>query len=195
MECTNTIKTKRLCLRRFKEKDVQAVYDIFSDETVNKFLPMFPLKTIEDAEKYLHEHFLDYYKDGTGYRLAICLLENDLPIGFIHVSDDDSYVFGYGLMKEFWHQGIVSEACVAVIDQLKKDGLPYITATHDIHNPNSGGVMRKIGMKYQYTYEELWQPKNIVVNFRMYLLNLDGNEQRVFKKYWDMYDVHYIEEI
>ena len=34
--------------------------------------------------------------------------------------------------------------------------------------------MQNLGMKYQYTYEELWQPKNMPVVFRMYQLNLDG---------------------
>ena len=57
----------------------------------------------------------------------------------------------------------------------------------------SGGVMRNVGMKYQYSYEEQWQPKNILVTFRMYQLNLDGNESRVYKKYWDTSAVHFIE--
>ena len=59
-----------------------------------------------------------------------------------------------------------------VIDQLKKDEIPYITATHDINNPRSGEVMKKLGMKYQYSYKEQWQPKDILVTFRMYQLNL-----------------------
>ena len=66
---------------------------------------------------------------------------------------------GYGLCKEFWHQGIITEASRAVIDQLKKDEIPYMTATHDINNPRCGEVMKKLGMKYQYSYKEQWQPK------------------------------------
>ena len=50
----------------------------------------------------------------------------------------------------------------------------YITATHDVNNPRSGRVMQAIGMRYCYSYEELWQPKNFPVIFRMYQLNLDG---------------------
>ena len=101
--------------------------------------------------------------------------------------------FGYGLRKEFWHKGIVTEAGRAVIEQVKKDGLPYITATHDRNNPRSGGVMRNAGMEYQYSYEEQWKPKNVLVTFRLYQLNLDGNESRVYKKYWDTSAVHFIE--
>ena len=54
--------------------------------------------------------------------------------------------------------------------------------------------MKKAGMKYEYSYEEQWQPKNIRVTFRMYQLNLDGQKDRVYRKYWEISDVHYIEK-
>ena len=73
--------------------------------------------------------------------------------------------------------------------------LPYITATHDIKNPGSGEVMKKVGMKYKYSYEEQWQPKNIKVIFRMYQFDINNNKGYVYKKYWDKYPVHFIEEI
>ena len=78
---------------------------------------------------------------------------------------------------------------------LKQTDIPYITATHDVKNPRSGKVMQAIGMKYQYSYEELWQPKNFLVTFRMYQLNLNGQQDLVYKKYWNKYPVHFIEEI
>ena len=55
--------------------------------------------------------------------------------------------------------------------------------------------MQAIGMKYRYSYKELWQPKNFMVTFRMYQLNFDGNDGRVYTKYWDMYENHFIETI
>lgn len=73
--------------------------------------------------------------------------------------------------------------------------MPFITATHDIKNPRSGEVMKKLGMIYQYSYEEQWQPKNIPVTFRMYQLNFDGQNDRVYKKYWEQYPVHFIEDL
>ena len=84
---------------------------------------------------------------------------------------------GYGLLKEFWGYGIVTEAARAVVEQARQEGLPYLTATHDRENPGSGGVMRKLGMVYQYSYEELWQPKDIRVVFRLYQMDLDGQER------------------
>ena len=83
----------------------------------------------------------------------------------------------------------------AVAAQAERDGVPYITATHDVKNPRSGGVMKALGMRYQYTYQEQWQPKNILVDFRLYQLNLDGNENRVYRKYWEQNAVRYVEKI
>lgn len=193
---TPTITTKRLILRKFtaSEIDQKALYQIYSDVEVNTFLPWFPVKSTKEAFRLYEEQYAAQYAQPRAYAYAICLKQDDYPIGYIKVSIEEPYDFGYGLRKEFWHRGITTEAGKAVIAQVQKDGLPYITATHDRNNPRSGGVMRNVGMTYQYSYEEQWQPKNIRVVFRMYQLNLDGDKGRVYKKYWDMSPVHFIEE-
>ena len=191
----NYIETERLILRQFTEKDADALFLVLSDKEVNTFLPMFPLKNIEETKAYIQNKYISNHIQNRGFHYAICLKENNLPIGYIHVSSDDGHDLGYGLRKEFWHKGICTEACQTIINVVKQSGIPYITATHDVKNPRSGKVMQNIGMHYQYSYEELWQPKNILVTFRMYQLNFDGQEDRVYKKYWDKYPVHFIEVI
>lgn len=37
-----------------------------------------------------------YYKKATAYRYAICLKEDNIPIGYVWISDDESNDFGYG---------------------------------------------------------------------------------------------------
>ena len=54
--------------------------------------------------------------------------------------------------------------------------------------------MQQLGMKYCCSYEEQWQPKNIPVTFRMYQRNLDGQDDRVYLKYWNLYEKHFIEK-
>lgn len=187
------IETERLILRKFTENDLKAFYQIYSDEEVNTFLPWFPLKTMEEARRFYENSCETKYREKNAYNYAVCLKKDNIPIGYINVSMDNSFDFGYGLRKEFWHRGIITEAGKAVVEQLRKDGIPYITATHDINNPRSGGVMKQLGMKYQYSYEEQWQPKDFPVIFRMYQLNLDGNEDRVYDKYWNISAVHFVE--
>ena len=192
---TPTLETDRLILRKFTEKDIEALFYLLKDEEVNQFLPWFPVKDLGEAQKFFEERFASKYAQPQAYAYAICHKSKHAPIGYIHVDMDDHHDFGYALRKEFWHKGITSEASQAVIQQVKKDGIPYITATHDVKNPRSGNVMRAAGMQYQYSYEELWQPKNFLVVFRMYQLNLDGNDERVYKGYWNKYPNHFIEQL
>lgn len=186
---SQTLKTERLILRKFTEQDMDALFLILQDEKANTFLPWYPAKSLEDARIFYEEK----YAQPQSYAYAICLQEDNFLIGYIHVDMEEPHDLGYGLRREFWHRGIATEAGRAVIRQAKKDGLPYITATHDRNNPRSGGVMRNVGMRYQYSYEEQWQPKDRLVTFRMYQLNLDGNESRVCRKYWNTSAVHFIE--
>lgn len=186
---TSILKTDRLILRKFENSDIEALYLILKDKEVNTFLPWFPAKDIGESKQFYEKRFAD-----KEYHFAICLKENNYPIGYVKADMDDSHDFGYALRKEFWHRGIVTEASKALVELLKKDGVLYITATHDKNNPRSGGVMRQIGMKYCYSYEEQWQPKNTLVTFRMYQLNFDGQEDRVYQKYWNLYDVHFVEK-
>ena len=190
---TPTLETERLILRKFTEKDMDALFLILRNEEVNRFLPWYPVKRIEETKRFYEERYASQYTRPQAYAYAVCLKADNIPVGYIKVDMEDHHDFRYGLRKEFWHRGIITEAGRALIAQVKRDGLPYITATHDRNNPRSGGVMRNVGMKYQYSYEEQWQPKDILVVFRMYQLNLDGNEQRVYKKYWDTSAVHFIE--
>ncbi|MBM6929662.1 GNAT family N-acetyltransferase [[Clostridium] spiroforme] len=189
---TPTIKTERLILRKFTEADLEALFLILKDEKVNQFLPWFPVQTLAETKRFYEERYARVYQQTCGY--AICLKNDDVPIGYIKVDMDDSHDLGYGLRQEFWHLGIVSEAAQAIVEQVRKDGLPYITATHDVNNPRSGQVMKNIGMSYCYSYQEQWQPKNILVTFRMYQLNFD-EQVKTYKKYWDMYDYHFIENV
>lgn len=190
---TLTLETERLLLRKFSESDMEALYQIFSDPEVNRFLPWFPVKSMEEARVFFEEKYRAAYTQPRAYAYAICLKKDNRPIGYINVGTEEPYDLGYGLRKEFWHQGIVTEAGKAIITQAKKDGIPYLTATHDRNNPRSGGVMKKLGMKYQYSYEEQWQPKDIPVIFRMYQLNLNCSEGQVYRRYWDGSVVRFVE--
>lgn len=193
-ENTPELITERLILRKFTEEDREALYEILKDEEVNRFLPWFPVASLMEAETFLKERYLDSYKKESGYQYAICLKGENHPVGYIGVSMEESHDLGYGLRKEYWNQGIVTEAGRAVIERVRKDGIPYLTATHDVKNPASGAVMEKLGMSYQYSYEELWQPKNFLVTFRMYQMNLDGQTERVYRKYWEQSEVHFVED-
>ena len=105
------------------------------------------MKNIEETRKFYEERYASIYAQSQGYAYAVCLKENNFPIGYIKVDREEPHDFGYGLRKEFWHKGIVTEAGKAVIEQIKKDGLPYITATNDRNNPIIVNIMKKVCIK------------------------------------------------
>lgn len=189
--------TDRLILRKFtgEPEDIEAMFTILSDIETNRFLPWFPVKDLDEARQHVQERFLNTYNGEKGYRYAICLKEDNIPVGYIGLSEGESHDFGYGLRRDLWHRGIVTEAAKAVVQRLRADKMDFITATHDVNNPRSGAVMRKIGMKYCYSYVEQCQPKNIRVIFRMYQLNLDGMTDRVYAGYKENYPDYFIENI
>ena len=193
---TPRLETPRLILRRFVPEDAPALWELLRDREVNRFLPWFPVETLAEAEKFLRERFLDTYRTETGWRYAVCLREEpERPVGYVNIAPGEAHDLGYGLGKACWHRGLMTEAARAVVEQVRRDGgLPFLTATHDVLNPRSGGVMQNIGMTYRYTYQELWQPKNFPVLFRMYQRNLDGQEDRVYRAYWEQASLRYVEE-
>lgn len=192
---TPTLVSERLILRRFQAQDTAAILRIFSDAKTNVFLPRFLIHTEEEAKRLYEENFAPKYQRARGYVYAICMKTDDIPIGYIIAGLHGAHDFGYALRSDFWHQGIASEAGQTLIERLKEDHVPFITATHDIHNSRSGAVMKRLGMRYGYSYVERWQPKDILVTFRMYQLNLDGQNDRVYRGYWESYPDHFIEDL
>lgn len=195
MPNTPLLTTDRLILRRFTPDDMEALYAILSDEEANEFLPWFPVQNMKETIAFYREHYAAAYQLPDAYAYAICLKSDGIPVGYIGFKALPPYDLGYGLRRELWNNGIMTGAGKALIEQAKADGIPYLTATHDRNNPRSGRVMRKLGMKYCYSYEELWQPKSFPVIFRMYQLNLNVGSGFVDMKYWNMYENHFIEEI
>lgn len=191
------LESQRLIIRRIEAttSDMKSLYIILSDKEVNKYLPWYPVEDVAEAKKFYKTKIESKDQKGDGYYFLVCLKENKIPIGYVTVSGGQSHDFGYGLLKEYWGQGLITEACDAVIHFLKAQGWTYITATHDIHNIGSGKVMQKLGMSYKYSYKEQWQPKDLNVTFRMYQLNFDQNSASIYQGYWDEYQEHFVEDI
>ena len=188
MRAAPRMETNRLILRNFTPDDIPALDLLLRDETVNQFLPWFPTRNPEEAAAFYEQRIRPQ-----PYFLAVCLRAEDIPIGYVAADTGESHDFGYALRRVFWHRGLASEAAGALIRRLRDDRVPYITATHDRNNPRSGRVMQRVGMKYCYSYQEQWQPKNLPVIFRMYQLNLDGREDRVYRGYWERSDIRFVE--
>lgn len=154
---TQRLETERLILRRYENKDREAMYKNWaSDDEVTKFL-MWPTHSSPEISKGVIEDWVKLYSDERFYHWAIVLKENgDEPIGDIAVVDIDDHIskahIGYCIGKAWWRKGITSEALKAVMDFLFDTvEVNRIESRHDVNNPNSGRVMKKCGMKYEGT--------------------------------------------
>ncbi|SEW41780.1 Protein N-acetyltransferase, RimJ/RimL family [Chryseobacterium wanjuense] len=143
------IETERLILSQLKEEDLPFVVDylqdkIFSDLTSN--IP-YPYRQ-EDAEFWL-KMSKEAFEKGSGFTFAIRDKDEKI-IGAIGLHDrgEGKAELGYWMAKTYWNQGFVTEAAKAVLDfGFKELTFNKIFATHFLHNPASGKIMEKIGMK------------------------------------------------
>lgn len=154
---TQRIETDRLVLREFSLDDAEAMYRNWaSDPEVVKYLT-WPVHADVDVSREVLKDWVSSYIQKDYYQWAIVLKENgNDPIGSISavkVNDDiDMVHIGYCMGREWWHQGIMSEALQAVMDFFfDKVGANRIESRHDPRNPHSGMVMKKCGMKYEGT--------------------------------------------
>lgn len=157
---TQNIETERLLLRRFSIDDADAMYNNWaSDPEVTEFLT-WPAHDSVNVSKAVLEDWISSYKEKDYYQWAIVMKEYGMdPIGSIsavYLNDDiDMVHIGYCLGKDWWHQGIMSEALKAVMDFFfDKVGVNRIESRHDPRNPHSGMVMEKCGMRYEGTLRE-----------------------------------------
>lgn len=164
---TRTIETERLVLRRFVPEDAQAMFDNWaSDPEVTKYLT-WPTHQSVDVSRWVLGQWCPEYEKPDYYQWAIVSKALGEPIGSIAVVHQDDRTdmahVGYALGQKWWRQGIMTEAMHAVMDFLFDEvGVQRIEARHDPRNPNSGGVMKKCGMKYEGTHRRAdWNNQGI----------------------------------
>ena len=155
-----TIQGNHIILQPFKVSDAFFMFKNWAyDPDVTRYMTWFPHKNMEESETIISSWVSNYAKPYF-YQWAILLMKIDEPIGSIGVvkldEEDQSCELGYCIGKQFWHQGYTTEALNAVLKFLfEQVKFKTITARHDIRNPHSGDVMKKCGMKYIETRENI----------------------------------------
>lgn len=153
---TKTLETSRLLLRRFREDDVNAMFENWAnDEEVTKYLMWPAHKSVEVSAMYI-DSLMQGYVNLNNYNWGIELKEIGQVIGAIGVVGQDENVesvhIGYCLGRQWWNKGITSEAFEEIIrffmDEVKVN---RIESRHDPRNISSGKVMQKCGLKYEGT--------------------------------------------
>ena len=151
---TKSYETARLILRPFTAEDAEAVYRNWaSDARVTKYLTWSPHGSIAVSLDYVNQ-CISQYDSPSCYQWAIVLKHTHELIGNISVVHQEDapecMELGWVLGSKYWGNGYMPEAAARVLTVLFDEvGANCVYARHDIHNPNSGRVMQKIGMQYE----------------------------------------------
>ncbi len=169
-----TIETHRLILRPLRMQDAADLYAYARDPEVSRHVLWDTHKTLRDSRQFL-KAAIRQYRRGLPGSFAITLKPSGRmigTIGFMWVNiDHKSAEVGYSLNRDFWNQGLMTEALRAVIafgfDELC---LNRIEAQHETDNPASGRVMIHTGMQYEGTMRQRLMNKGRYVDVRQYAI-------------------------
>lgn len=162
---TTEIDTERLLLRRFKDSDAETMFTTWAnDPEVTRYLSWRPHGTLE-VTKEIISSWINSYGNQEFYNWAIFLKEAGKvigSIGLVDLSDENQRCeIGYCIGKEYWNQGITTEALKSVIGFFFREVcFNRIQAKHYKDNPASGRVMQKAGMKYEGRLREYFKNKD-----------------------------------
>lgn len=146
------VETPRLLLRHLTWDDVDDMARIYADPVVMKFYPS--TRTYEETKQKFELTIGSYEKHGFGLWATIHKADNKFigRCGLIaQVVDGQSEVeIGYMLAKEYWGQGLATEAARAIRDYgFEKLGYSRLISLIDPGNIASQKVAMKNGLKYE----------------------------------------------
>jgi RimJ/RimL family protein N-acetyltransferase len=147
------IRTRRLILRNWEERDRDLFHRINSDERVMEFFSM--RRNRQQSDEMMDRVRADIAARGYGWT-AVEIAETGECIGFVGLNAADigavvppgSIEIGWRLAPEFWGQGYVTEAANALLDfAFKELGLAEVVSFAVWNNHRSTAVMERLGMR------------------------------------------------
>ena len=165
-----TLETERLRIRPYSEADIPELVPLVGERQV-------AATTLRIAHPYTEKDaraFLELAKDPDKLWLAITLRSDGRQIGGIGLRIEEEHhhaELGYWLGVPFWGQGYATEAARELVRYgFEELELHRICATHFKHNPASGRVLKKIGMRYEGCRREHLQKSGQFIDSEMYAI-------------------------
>jgi len=147
------LETPRLLLRKIRPRDAEDLFEWSSDEQVARYVLWDAHQRISETRAYIRA-IRSAYRHGLPSSWAIVLKSRRKvigTIGFMWFSRENrSAEVGYSLSREYWNQGLMTEALTRVLQAAFEDlRLNRVEAQYDVRNPASGRVMEKCGMRHE----------------------------------------------
>lgn len=137
--------TDRLILRPLSPTDAPALHSMYSDKETMRYMPTLPHQSVAETEQHITQQLTP--DDGAFW--AICWKRTDEPIGVVnYLSGTAVPGMGYIIKRNFWGQGIASEACRAALAYgFDEIGYDRVELWIDETNVQSQRVAAKLGFK------------------------------------------------
>jgi [ribosomal protein S5]-alanine N-acetyltransferase len=146
------LQTERLTLRAYALADVPALVALAGAREVAATTLRIPHPYSEADGRDFVTSTLEDQARGTGLHLAIVLGESGMlgGVGLRIESEHRRAELGYWIGLPYWGNGYATEAARAIVQYgFETLGLHRIFASHVTHNPASGRILRKIGMRHE----------------------------------------------
>ena len=174
------ITSERLILRDFKDADVDAFFEIFSDDRVTEFYDLDTFSCVEQAIVFVETHRRrNAVQDGSSLRWAICLADDpEHAIGScgVHSTNRDfqSIEIGYELHTDHWGKGYAFEALSGMLSLCFVSDVPFhvnrVSATTDLESQKSIALLRKLGFAEEGVLRQYGFWKNAFHDVRVFSL-------------------------
>jgi len=151
---TPAIQTSRLVFRYFTVEDFDEVHAYGADPVVTRYT-LFGPNTVEQTKEFLErvtaESSVD---DGAKYSFALIHKEANKLIGSCGLVRSDTngpqYSLGYVFNKDWWRQGLCTEATAALVSfGFGELGAHRLWAHVFLGNTASERVLQKLGFRYE----------------------------------------------
>jgi ribosomal-protein-alanine N-acetyltransferase len=156
-ENMNTLTTKRLALREFTVSDAGSIVKHINNIKVSGNLIVVPHPiTVQEVTALIEHAKKDDKKNPAEYHFGITLKGKDEVIGSIRLEKFDIFretaSLGYWLGEDYWRQGIMTEAAIAIIDfGFETLKLRRINVSAFVENKASNSLIRKLGFIHEGT--------------------------------------------
>lgn len=151
---TIVLRSKRLILRRFEEKDAEELYLGYINQKEFLYYANKERKTLEE-EKMSLINVTNKYKDNNYYNWLITLKDTKKIIGSINlrvIEKNDSVEFNYAIDNRYTNKGYMTEALEIVKDFCRNSlKVQRFQGGCCIENIASKKVMEKCKMEYEGT--------------------------------------------
>jgi ribosomal-protein-alanine N-acetyltransferase len=153
------IRTERLLLREFREDDLDDVHAYAAQPEVARFMDWGP-NGLAETETFMGLKLAEQQRwPRDEVTLAVEHLADARVIGSIRLAVSDranlSGDFGYSLNRDYWRQGLATEASRAMLAAgFGVLGLHRIWAECDTANVGSYGVMARLGMRREAEFRD-----------------------------------------